>query len=123
MTVVLKNGAVFLHIPKTGGSWIWEVLNAYGLILGPLGHEHADWDRSFWNDRFQRDGKVFRHILRRYVGSSRAPLQYKEDAFRFCFVREPLTWYESYWRFMQGLNWQVWGDERNPYKWHPKAML
>ncbi len=123
MTILLKNGAVFLHIPKTGGIWVHTVLEALDLIQAPLGHEHSDLEHAFWNDRFHRDAKVFRHILRRAMGSHRAPATMAPDAFKFCFVREPLKWYESYWRFMQTRNWQVWGDDQDPYRWHPNAML
>ncbi len=123
MTLLLINGAVFLHIPKTGGIYIHTVLDALGLIKAPLGHEHADFDHAFWNDRFHCDAKVLRHILRRAAGLRRAPARMGPDAFKFCFIREPLKWYESYWRFMQGLNWHKWGDEQDPYHWHPNAML
>jgi hypothetical protein len=123
MTSVLKNGAVFLHIPKTGGSWITRVLIELDLIAAPLGHEHTDWDRAFWNDRFHHDGKVLRSILRRSVRSRRALVRIKPDCFRFCFVREPLKWYESRWRFEQSRNWKRMGDELDPYKWHPNMML
>jgi hypothetical protein len=123
MTVLLKNGAVFLHIPKTGGIWVQTVLEAFDLVKAPLGHEHSDLDHAFWNDRFHRDAKVVRHVLRRAVGSRRAPALMAPDAFKFCFVREPLKWYESYWRFMESLNWQKWGNDLDPYDWHPNAML
>ena len=123
MTVLLKNNAVFLHIPKTGGSWIYHVLETFKLVQARLGHEHADYEHALWHDRFHRDGKVVRHLIRRAIGSSRAPTAMPHKSFKFCFVREPLKWYESYWRFMQSQNWQLWGDEINPYKWHPNAML
>ena len=123
MTILLTNGAVFLHIPKTGGIYIHAVLDALGLVKAPLGHEHADFDRAFWNDRYHCDAKVLRHILRRAAGFRRAPATMAPDAFRFCFVREPLKWYESYWRYMQSLNWREWGDELDPCRWHPNAML
>ncbi len=122
MTLLLRNGAVFLHIPKTGGTWVFNILRMLDLIKAPLGHPHSDFDRAFWHDRFYRDDKVFRQILRRAVGSPRAPVV-AVNAFRFCFVRHPLSWYESWWRYMQGLEWKFWGDERDPYKWHPNSML
>jgi len=122
MALLLKNGAIFLHIPKTGGSWVTRVLERLDLIETSFGHEHADFDRSFWHTRFHHEGKALRQILRRAVGSRRAPY-IPPDCFKFCFVREPLAWYESWWRFMQGLDWKSWGDERDPYKWHPNSML
>jgi hypothetical protein len=125
MAFLLKNGAVFLHIPKTGGTWIKHVLDSLNLIEAPLGHMHSDWDRSFWHDKLQRDLKVTKALLRRAVRSSRTPARSKPDAFRFCFVREPLDWYESYWRFSEskGWDWENWGNESDPYQWHPCAMI
>jgi hypothetical protein len=123
MTILLKNGAVFLHIPKTGGCWITHALQSLDLEQARLGHEHADVDRAFWHDRFYKDGKVFRCLLRRAFGINRGIHRMKADSFKFCFVREPLTWYESYWRFMESMGWPQWGDALNPYRWHPDALL
>jgi hypothetical protein len=116
---------VFLHVPKTGGTWVKHFLQELDLIQAPLGHQHSDWERSFWHDKLHHDLKVVRYIVRRTVKSPRAPARISPDSFRFCFIREPLKWYESYWRFMVGLNWnwKTWGDESDPYKWHPCAML
>ena len=54
---------------------------------------------------------------------SRGIERMKPDAFKFCFVREPLVWYESYWRFMEAHAWPQWGDAADPYQWHPGALL
>jgi hypothetical protein len=123
MTSLLKNNAVYLHIPKTGGTWVYAVLTALGLVRARLGHEHADLLHAAWHDRFCSDAKLFRHLLRRFARSSRAPVAMPLDSFKFCFVREPIKWYESYWRFMQTMDWQAIGDEAVPIKWHPNAML
>jgi hypothetical protein len=125
MAFLLKNGAVFLHVPKTGGEWVKLLLQELDLIEAPLGHQHSDWERSFWHDKLHRDLKVARYLFRRAVGSSRAQARIDPNCFRFCFIREPLRWYESYWRFMQSLNWnwKTWGDERDPHRWHPCSML
>jgi hypothetical protein len=125
MAFLLKNGAVFLHVPKTGGTWIKHVLKQLELVKAPLGHMHSDWERSFWHDKLHTDLKVARYLFRRAVRSRRAQARMDPRSFKFCFVREPLLWYESYWRFMESKNWdwKSWGDERDPYKWHPCAML
>jgi hypothetical protein len=125
MAYLLRNGAVFLHIPKTGGTWIKQVLQELDLIQAPLGHQHSDWERSFWHDKLHRDFKVMRYIFRRVVRSRQAQPRINPNCFKFCFIREPLRWYESYWRFMESLdwNWKSWGDERDPYRWHPCAMV
>jgi hypothetical protein len=123
MTLLLKNGAVFLHVPKTGGVWVHTVLERLDLVKAPLGRDHSDLEHAFFDDRYHSDSKVLRHLLRRKIGSRRAPAAMAANAFKFCFVREPLKWYESYWRFMQIRNWVFWGDELDPYRWHPNAML
>jgi hypothetical protein len=98
-------------------------LEKLNLVRARIRPDHADYERVFWHDRFHRDGKVLRGILRRAIASPRAPVKLKLNAFKFCFVREPLSWYESYWRFMQALQWKAWGDEFNPDQWHPIAAL
>ncbi len=68
MSLLLKNGSVFLHIPKTGGTWTRQVLGRLGLIDAEVGLPHGDYERLFWYDRFYRDTKVFRNLLRRRFG-------------------------------------------------------
>jgi len=125
MALLLKNNAVFLHIPKTGGTWIRKVLQELDLVKGTLGHGHSHFERAFWHDKLHRDLKVVRYILRRAVRSPRAQARMEPGCFKFCFVREPLLWYESYWCFMQSLDWvwKTWGDEMDPYRWDPCAMI
>jgi hypothetical protein len=123
MTVLLHNDAVFFHIPKTGGSWVYHILEEFKLVKARLGHEHAHFDRAQWHDRYFKDARVLRQIVRRAIGSYRAPTLMPQKGFKFCFVREPLKWYESYWRFMQDQDWKPWGDETDAFKWHPNAML
>lgn len=66
----LKN-SIFLHVPKTGGSWVKQALtDATDLVVHRGGSWHA--------------------IPKRGRHSSK---------FWFCFVRHPETWYQSYWCF------------------------
>jgi len=119
MALLLKNGAVFLHVPKTGGCFVQSVLHHLDLVSHPIG-DHGTHDRVFWYDRFHRDEKAARNLLRRAFGwLPRVP----PNGMRFCFVREPLSWYVSCWRFMQSRNWKREGDEANPYHWNPLEML
>jgi hypothetical protein len=120
MSFRLKNGAVFLHIPKTGGTWVASLLERLDLVDRPL-EPHGDFERLFWNGRFHPDGKVFRNLLRRRLGLLPPPID--PACFKFCFVREPLGWYVSWWRYMEGMNWRTWGSETDPYLWSPLAML
>ncbi len=79
MGVILPN-SVFFHIPKTGGSWVDESLKAtFGKHYMRLNLElgfHADINGI--------------HIPKSKV---------KTNKFTFSFVRHPLTWYKSCWKF------------------------
>jgi hypothetical protein len=120
MSLLLRNGAVFLHVPKTGGTWTTRLLERLGLVQTAIGAPHGDYERLFWYDRFHRDAKVFRNLLRRRLGL--IP-RIDPACFKFCFVREPLSWYVSWWRFMEGVGWWSWGQEGNPAEWSPMSML
>lgn len=62
-------GAVFLHVPRTGGTWVKAAVEAAGIRT-----EHA-----------------------KGCGSHNLPERYSDQGFRFCFIRHPLAWYESVW--------------------------
>jgi len=128
MAILLKGGAIFLHIPKTGGSWVTRILQEMDLIEGRIGHMHADSDRILNAYRF---GGVKTHAgylikrkvqkkIRRFIPARKLPAK----PFMFCFVRHPLSWYESWFKY-QSLkwNWRTWGTELNPDDWHPLSML
>lgn len=128
MAILLKGGAIFLHIPKTGGSWVTQVLQQMGLIEGRIGHMHADIDRVLNAYRF--DGvkahagylikRKVQKKVRRFIHASELP----EKPFMFCFVRHPLSWYESWFKYQSiRWNWRTWGTELNPDDWHPLSML
>lgn len=82
MALRLKN-SVFIHVPKTGGTWITQQLQNAGLVEGETGRAHATpaelADAPSW-----RDGR--RRLF-------------------FCFVRHPLTWYQSYWAYRMKNGW------------------
>jgi hypothetical protein len=84
MTVLLPNSA-FLHIPRTGGTWIREVLAGANLIedeiVSQTPEESTEGSVRSWHN----------------VPSSNAGFLSKEHI--FCFVRHPLTWYQSYWAY------------------------
>ena len=66
--------AVFLHIPKAGGTWVKAALAASGLRCEPAGG----------------------------AGDHQLPDAYRKAGKRFAFVRHPLTWLESAWRGLHG---------------------
>jgi hypothetical protein len=107
MALLLRGGAAFLHIPKTGGSWVTEVLDRQGLIRRRFSHEHAGIDLALtWFSR------------RRWL---------QAQPFMFCFVRNPLSWYESFFAYMSDpkVAWRKWGRSASGpgQRWHPNNML
>lgn len=117
MALMLKNGAIFLHIPKTGGNWVATVLQGLDLIDGRTPHKHAD------IDHFSHVPRAAGSTLGRIVRSIRYSVSHKP--FMFCFVRNPLDWYESWFRYMAqpSRRWRQWGDAHDVNNWHPNAML
>ncbi len=117
MAIQLKGGAQFLHVQKTGGSWIKQTLQQNELMVRKLGARHADYDlnllRSTWS---LRERLANTSLL---LATQRDPA----EVFRFCFVRHPLSWYESWWKYMQSLEWRDWGVRNSARHWHPNSGL
>lgn len=126
MALVLKNGAIFLHIPKTGGNFITEILEKCDVVDSAIGHKHCDVDR-LCTPMTNSVKKIAKYWFRRRFGGLRhSKNRFGENTpFMFCFVRHPLRWYESWFKYQTqpSRNWMNWGDEANPYKWHPNAAL
>ena len=129
MAIRLINGAEFLHIPKTGGSWVEWVLKKNGLIEEYLGQKHATYDLNLFHDRLGTG----RELLRTAAGMALKKLTDKlagrairpdtPPVFRFCFVRHPLAWYESWWKYMTGKGWDDMGTRNSAADWHPNSVL
>lgn len=119
MALILKSGAVFLHIPKTGGNLVTSVLRESGLVRAQLGHKHADMSRLL----VPADGRVSKPVL--FLEMRRIMTALRPKPFLFCFVRHPLKWYESWFKYkaQPARNWRTWGSERELLDWHPAAPL
>lgn len=119
MALILKNGALFLHIPKTGGTWVTKVLREAGLVRCSIGHRHANLDHLLapgWQGLGRRLEWGWKRSLH---------LRTHPRPFTFCFVRHPLDWYESFYLYKSqpSLNWERDGDTDNFHRWHPNALL
>lgn len=121
MAVLLKNGAIFVHIPKTAGTWITNVLEEMDLIAERrFGHKHLTLDYLIRLGRARQ--------WQRMLPWRRRPIPVNIDnAFIFTFVRHPLTWYESWYSYMTrpDRSWRDWGVRENGAgkDWHPCAPL
>lgn len=111
MAMLLKNDVLFLHVPKTGGNWAAAVMRDLGLVEMELGSKHDDIDTAI------RRILIYRKVhglpgADRHLGS-------------FCFVRDPLAWYESWFKYMTqpSRRWRDWGVETSFFRWHPNAVL
>ncbi|TRX02896.1 sulfotransferase family 2 domain-containing protein [Candidatus Methylobacter oryzae] len=81
--LILQN-SVFLHYPKTGGTWVRNAIAASGINC----------------DNFAIDENI-------HLGLKECPYQ---DKFKFTFVRHPVNLYRSYWQYKMTHGW----DEKNP---------
>jgi len=119
MAKKLKGNAIFLHVPKTGGSWVRRILLDTGLFIRSIGRPHADVDRVF-GPVTTKKREILRYYFKCCIGASPG-----EKPFLFCFVRHPLSWYESWFKFMGTAekNWKLLGDENDISKWHPQSCL
>lgn len=118
MSLILKDGSIFLHVPKTGGNWVTTVLDKCGLIDKSIGeHKHIDMAMvvSIVNNR---KSSMASRIKQKIDFSIKKP-------YMFCFVRNPITWYESWFNYMSqpDRDWCNWGDEKSMDSWHPNSTL
>jgi Glycosyl transferase family 2/Methyltransferase domain len=92
---LIEANALFVHVPKTGGVWIEKALAACGIATAPPP---------------RRQGVSWRHSLPEDVLGT--------YDFTFAFVRHPVAWYESWWRFQRGH-----GRLFEPGMWHPQRPI
>lgn len=93
MTLLLPN-SVFIHIPKTGGTWVRQALEDADLSIATI---------------LSRDRKEsYNNTIDSWHNVPTWDIRYQERPNRFCFVRHPAEWYRSYWAFrMWKKNWNV----------------
>jgi len=126
MATLLNCGALFLHVPKTGGTWIRHVLRDQELVKMEWPHPHPDLDRVLNLPRYYPW-----HFAKQSIKHRSLNLYHEiQESYKFCFVRHPHSWYESYWRFMTGLDWKSYHEERTSERshllkepWHPNSYL
>ena len=120
MTIILKCGAVFVHAPKTGGSWVETVLDELGLISKRIGHPHSIYEMGLYYHNFQSRRQILKNYFFEKIFGKRS---LNDKPFIFTMVRNPIRWYESWWRYMEGIGWPNFGELGSVSRWHPNAVL
>ena len=125
MAVKIENKAIFYHIPKTAGNWVRTVLKKQNIETEEIGYKHANYDRVHAKTNGEMSGrnhlkeagrKGINRVLKTFGYSSKK----RKNMFEFCFVRNPIEWYESWWRYQEyKRNWKKWGKKN----WHPNRAL
>jgi hypothetical protein len=120
MALLLKSGAVFIHIPKTGGNWVTSILTKMGVVDREVGDKHSDFARTY-----HALHQLENHSWVERLKGAKVTLQAPRDTFYFSFVRNPLKWYESWFKYMNqaSRSWCDWGTRGNPSDWHPNSPL
>lgn len=93
MALILPN-SIFYHVPKTGGTWVTQILLNLMLV----------------QERYEPNKGSLYNLRKEHISPKDTPEDKKADKFSFAFVRNPLTWYQSHWRYRQMNNW----DRRMP---------
>jgi hypothetical protein len=75
----------FLHVPKTGGTWVWRAIEAGGLEFEVLGVPPTPNPKTNHLDLSGTDEYA--------------------DRFTIAFVRHPLEWWRSLWAYRMGDGW------------------
>lgn len=81
MAMVLTN-SIFIRTPKTGSTFCKDVITKMGLFEQNIGHNHDKWENLNQNELFA------------------------SKPFKFCFVRDPVDWYKSYWAHRMNNIWR-----------------
>lgn len=127
MALLLKDGSLFLHIPKTGGNWVTEVLYRERLVKAEVGaYKHVDLPHLFAGIGHTPRKRLV-NWTRNLPARALINLHWVQHGkpFLFCFVRHPLSWFESWFRYMHQdtMRWRDYGNEHSLADWHPNAML
>jgi hypothetical protein len=95
--------SLFVHIPRTGGMWVRAALHAAKVPIWEVGTRHTWIDQLRENPRCM-DSPVAPLYLEKVLCRSKGA---KLPATRgsFAFVRNPVTWYQSWWAFMMQERW------------------
>ena len=94
------------------------MLEELGLVKHYTLQKHADIDHYFAPIGNRRKNHLI-YAARKMIN----PIP--EKPFMFCFVRHPLSWYESWYKYMEQPKnqWRDWGSDNGAHNWHPNSLL
>ena len=85
MTLLLPNSA-FLHVPKTGGTWIRHIITETGVPYKEI--------NKVPNPELSPE-----NYIKSWHNTPTHDEEFLNKENKFCFVRNPLEWHRSYWAF------------------------
>lgn len=91
MALELIDGSIFLHLPRTGGTFVTAVLRRLGLVKRAVGNKHDCPGVIPMNMR-----------VRHYV-----------------FIRHPYDWIRSVYAYQAESDWPTWPKQKECRWWHP----
>jgi hypothetical protein len=88
MPMVITPNVRFLHVPKTGGTWVVGALRASGVAFEVV----------------RRPAMTAVTLVEDHIGLDES--RDFADRFTIAFVRHPLTWWTSFWVYRQMTGWE-----------------
>jgi hypothetical protein len=92
----------FLHVPKTGGNWVAKILKESGVDFSECDQKYATYDIVCGRLRTIKDFQNYQF---------------------FCFVRNPLVWYGSWYKYQLMRGFRKWGESGVQGQWHVMSGL
>ena len=111
MAVLIRNSHVFFHIPKTGGKFIDSILLKNNLYSLRLGHRHSNYSHI--------QGIINRKVIkfRNKIGAI-SEIKLSHPLKFFCVIRDPISWYESWYKYNKKKNFTSGRKKGDYFDWH-----
>jgi len=100
MAVIFDTDKAFLHIPKTGGMWVRDLLRVNGIdydLYAP-----AEFPETI-------DAVLIQENAKHHLAALPEGIEKKNV---FCVLRDPYSWYESFWLFRNHSKKWKWCNKR-----------